>query len=43
MLDNAYIHDAAAIRPAFAFLGKQGVKFEFVSPYSLELNPIETI
>ena len=43
VLDNASIHDAAAIRPALALLGKQGVKFEFLSPYSPELNRIETM
>jgi hypothetical protein len=43
VLDNASIHDAAAIRPALALLEKQGVKFEFLSPYSPELNRIETM
>ena len=28
VLDNASIHDAAAIRPALALLEKEGVKFE---------------
>jgi transposase len=43
VLDNATIHDAAAIRPALALLEKEGVKFEFLSPYSPELNRIETM
>ena len=43
VLDNASIHDAAAILRALALLGKEGVKFEFLSPYSPELNRIETM
>lgn len=43
VLDNASIHDAAAIRPALALLEKEGVKFEFLSPYSPKLNRIETM
>jgi transposase len=43
VLDNVSIHDAAAIRPALALLGKEDVKFEFLSPYSPELNRIETM
>lgn len=42
VLDNAFIHDAAVILPALALMEKQGVKFEFLSPYSPELNRIET-
>ena len=43
VLDNAKIHSAAAIRPALQLLEKQGVKFEFLSPYSPELNRIEVM
>ena len=43
VLDNASIHDAAAIRPALALIEKRGVKFEFLSPYSPELNRIEVM
>lgn len=35
VLDNASIHDAQAIRPALALLKRQGVKFEFLSPYPI--------
>lgn len=43
VLDNAKIHNAAAIRPALQLLEQQGIKFEFLSPYSPELNRIETM
>ena len=43
VLDNARIHSAAAIQPALQLLEKQGVKFEFLSPYSPELNRIEVM
>ncbi len=43
VLDNASIHRAKAIQPALALLEQQGVKFEFLSPYSPELNRIETM
>jgi hypothetical protein len=43
VLDNASIHRAKAIQPALAMLEQQGVKFEFLSPYSPELNRIETM
>jgi len=43
VLDNASIHRAKAIRHAVAMLEKQGVKFEFLSPYSPELNRIEVM
>ena len=41
VLDNAKIHSAAAIQPALELLKKQGIQFEFLSPYSPELNRIE--
>ena len=41
VLDNASTHRAKAIQPALALLEKQGVKIEFFSSYSLELNRIE--
>ena len=34
VLDNAYIHRAKAIQPGLAMLEEQGVKFEFLAPYS---------
>ena len=43
VLDNARIHSAAAIQPALELLEKQGVRFEFLSPYSPELNRIEVM
>ena len=43
VLDNASIHRAGAIQDALALLKKQGVKFEFLSPYSPELNRIEVM
>ena len=43
VLDNASIHDAAAIRQALTLLEKQCVKFKFLSPYSPEFNRIETM
>lgn len=43
VLDNARIHSATAIRPALQLLEKQGVKFEFLSPYSPEINRIEVM
>lgn len=43
VLDNARIHSAAAIQPALELLKKQGIKFEFLSPYSPELNRIEVL
>ena len=43
VLDNASIHRAGAIQDALALLNKQGVKFEFLSPYSPELNRIEVM
>ena len=43
VLDNARIHHAASIQPALRLLEKQGVKFQFLSPYSPELNRIETM
>ena len=43
VLDNDSIHDAAAIRPVLALLEKEGIKYEFLSPYCPELNRIETI
>ena len=43
VLDNARIHSAAAIQPALELLEMHGVKFEFLSPYSPELNRIEVM
>jgi transposase len=43
VLDNASIHRAGAIQDALELLSKQGVKFEFLSPYSPELNRIEVM
>lgn len=43
VLDNATIHRAKAIEPALALLEQQGVRFEFLSAYSPELNRIETM
>jgi transposase len=43
VLDNVSIHRAAAIQPALELLKKQGVKFEFLSPYSPEINRIEVM
>ena len=43
VLDNASIHRAAAIGPALELLQRQGVRFEFLSPYSPELNRIEVM
>jgi transposase len=43
VLDNASIHQAVAIQPALELLKKQGVKFEFLSPYSPEINRIEVM
>lgn len=42
-LDNASIHRAGAIQDALKLLKKQGVRFEFLSPYSPELNRIEVM
>ncbi len=43
VLDNACIHRAGAIRNALELLKRQGVRFEFLSPYSPELNRIEVM
>lgn len=43
VLDNASIHRAGAIQGALEMLKQQGVKFEFLSPYSPELNRIEVM
>ena len=43
VLDNASIHRAGAIQDALEMLKRQGVKFEFLSPYSPELNRIEVM
>ena len=43
VLDNASIHRAKSIQPALRLLEKQGVTFEFLPPYSPELNRIETL
>ena len=43
VLDNASIHRAGAIQDALQMLKQQGVKFEFLSPYSPELNRIEVM
>ena len=43
VLDKASIHRAGAIQDALELLKKQGVRFEFLSPYSPELNRIEVM
>ncbi|WP_161125417.1 transposase [Malikia spinosa] len=43
VLGNASIHRAGAIQGALVLFKKQGLKFEFLSPYSPELNCIEVM
>ncbi len=43
LMDNASIHKAKKMAPVIELLEKDNVKFVYLSPYSPELNRIETL
>lgn len=43
ILDNVFIHNAKKLKPHWYLLEVKGMRFYFLPPYSLVLNPIELL